>query len=73
MPSLNNVSFSIEAGEKVAFIGRIGSGKSTIQKLLLSLYPPSSGNVLLDGVDISQYNPSDCRNQIGYASQDDQL
>ena len=72
-PSLNQVSMHIRAGEKVAFIGRIGSGKSTLQKLLLALYQPKAGNVLLDGVDISQYDPVDIRNQVGYVAQDSQL
>jgi len=68
--SLKNVSFVIEPGEHVAIIGRIGSGKSTIQKLILGLYEPDSGQVLVDGLDIKQIDPADLRKNIGYVSQD---
>lgn len=68
--ALNNISFSIKPGEKVAIIGRIGSGKSTISKLLLHLYQPKSGSILLDGIDIAQIDPADLRRNIGYVSQD---
>ncbi len=68
--ALNNVSFSIKPGEKVAIIGRIGSGKSTISKLLLHLYQPKSGSILLDGIDIAQIDPADLRKNIAYVSQD---
>ncbi len=70
LPALQNVSFKMEAGEKVAVIGRIGSGKSTIAKLILRLYEADSGTILLDGVDISQIDPADIRKNIGYVSQD---
>ncbi|HRM35335.1 MAG TPA: ABC transporter transmembrane domain-containing protein, partial [Aliarcobacter cryaerophilus] len=52
--ALRNVSFTIKEGEKVAFIGRIGSGKSTIAKLILKLYEPEEGTILIDGIDIAQ-------------------
>ncbi|HZF71048.1 type I secretion system permease/ATPase [Sulfuricurvum sp.] len=68
--ALNNVSFRINPGEKVAIIGRIGSGKSTISKLLLHLYEPTSGSILLDGIDIKQIDPADLRKNISYVSQD---
>ncbi len=67
---LKNVSFCIEPGEHVAIIGRIGSGKSTIQKLILGLYEPDSGQILIDGIDINQIDPADLRKNIGYVSQD---
>ena len=67
---LRNVSFVINPGEHVAIIGRIGSGKSTIQKLILGLYEPTSGQVLIDGIDIKQIDPADLRKHIGYVSQD---
>ncbi len=67
---LKNVSFTIEPGEHVAIIGRIGSGKSTIQKLILGLYEPDSGQILIDGIDINQIDPADLRKNIGYVSQD---
>lgn len=70
VPSIKNVSFVIEPGEHVAIIGRIGSGKSTIQKLILGLYEPDSGQILLDGIDIKQIDPADLRKNIGYVSQD---
>lgn len=68
--ALNHISFSIKAGEKVAIIGRMGSGKSTIAKLLLHLYEPQSGSILLDGIDIQQIDPADLRKNISYVSQD---
>lgn len=68
--ALKNVSFRITAGEKVAFIGRIGSGKSTIAKLILKLYEPQEGSILIDGIDISQIDPSDLRKKISYVPQD---
>jgi len=68
--ALKNISFSVKAGEKVAIIGRIGSGKSTISKLLLKLYDVEEGAILLDGIDIKQIDPADLRKNIGYVSQD---
>lgn len=68
--SLKNVSFVIQPGEHVAIIGRIGSGKSTIEKLILGLYEPDSGQILIDGIDIKQIDPADLRKNIGYVSQD---
>lgn len=68
--ALKNISFAIKPGEKVAIIGRIGSGKSTISKLLLHLYEPSEGSILLDGIDIKQIDPADLRKNISYVSQD---
>lgn len=69
-PALKNVSFSIRKGEHVGIIGRIGSGKTTVEKLILGLYQPSSGAVLVDGVDIRQIDPADLRRDIGYVPQD---
>lgn len=68
--ALSHLSFTIKAGEKVAIIGRMGSGKSTIAKLLLHLYEPQSGSILLDGIDIQQIDPADLRKNISYVSQD---
>ena len=64
------MSFVINPGEKVAIIGRIGSGKSTIAKLILKLYEPDTGAILIDGIDISQLDPADLRKYIGYVPQD---
>jgi len=71
--ALNNVSFKIKARERVAIVGRIGSGKSTIQKMLLGLYSPKEGNIRIDGIDIHQIDPIDLRRNIGYVSQDSLL
>lgn len=68
--ALKNVSFNIKEGEKVAFIGRIGSGKSTIAKLILKLYEPQEGSILIDGIDISQIDPADLRKKVSYVPQD---
>lgn len=70
MDALTNVSFRVEPGEKVAIIGRIGSGKSSIEKLVLGLYEPDEGSILLDNTDIRQIDPVDLRHNIGYAPQD---
>lgn len=68
--ALEDVSFTIKEGEKVAFIGKIGSGKSTIAKLILKLYEPESGSILIDGIDISQIDPADIRKNFSYVPQD---
>jgi len=70
IPALKNATFVINPGEHVAIIGRIGSGKSTIQKLLLGLYEPDSGQILIDGIDINQIDPADLRKNMSYVSQD---
>lgn len=70
VPALNNLSFHIEAGERVAIIGRSGCGKSTLAKLLLKLYQPESGNVLFGGTELNQIDPTQLRKQIGYVPQD---
>jgi len=67
---LNNISLHIKAGEKIGLIGPIGSGKTTLGKLLLGLYEPLSGMVCMDGTDIRQIEPADLRQSIGYVSQD---
>ncbi|MBP0592610.1 type I secretion system permease/ATPase [Paraburkholderia sp. LEh10] len=68
--ALDGVSFRIAAGERVAIIGRVGSGKTTIEKLILGLYPPTSGNVLIDGVELRQWDPAALRRGIGHVPQD---
>jgi ATP-binding cassette subfamily C protein LapB len=67
---LNNINIDIHAGEKVGIIGPIGSGKTTLGKLLLGLYEPSSGMVSMDGTDIRQIDPAELRYFIGYVPQD---
>ncbi|MBR8462622.1 type I secretion system permease/ATPase [Campylobacter sp. faydin G-24] len=68
--SLDRVSFVIQPGEKVGIIGKNGSGKTTLQKLILGLYSPTEGSVLIDGIDINQIDPADLRRNIGYVPQD---
>jgi ATP-binding cassette subfamily C protein LapB len=68
--ALDGLSFKISAGERVALIGRVGSGKSTIQRLIMGLYQPIEGAVLLDGIDLRQLDPADVRRNQGYVSQD---
>ncbi|QCU89332.1 type I secretion system permease/ATPase [Thiomicrorhabdus sediminis] len=69
-PALNRVSFTINPGEKVGIIGRIGSGKSTIQKLLLGFYQVDEGSILIDGIDITQLDPAEVRRNMNYVPQD---
>ncbi len=68
--ALHGVSFRIEPGEHVAVLGRVGSGKSTLARLILGLYQPSSGAVLVDGIDVRQLDPAELRRGIGYVGQD---
>ncbi len=67
---LDNVSFTINPGEKVGVIGRIGSGKSTIARLILGLYEPAEGTILVDDTDYRQIDPADLRRSVGYIAQD---
>ncbi len=68
--ALAEVSFRIDKGEKVALVGRVGSGKSTVGKLLLGLYRPSEGAILVDGVDIRSLDPRELRRNIASVPQD---
>jgi ATP-binding cassette subfamily C protein LapB len=68
--ALKSVNFSIREGEKVVVIGRVGSGKTTLQKLLMGLYQTTGGAVSIDGVDVRQLDPADLRRNIGYVPQD---
>lgn len=72
-PSLNNMSFIIEPGERVGIIGAVGSGKTTIERLLLNLYEPTSGSVQIDGTDVRQVDPGDLRRNVGAVQQSPQL
>jgi len=71
--ALEAVSFTLEPGEHLALLGRVGSGKSTIARLLLGLYEQEEGVILLDGTDIRQLDPADLRRRIGSALQDSVL
>jgi ATP-binding cassette, subfamily C, bacterial LapB len=68
--ALDDVTFSIQPGERVAIVGRVGSGKSTIARLILGLYEPSEGAILVDDADIRQLHPDDLRHNIGAVLQD---
>ena len=68
--ALKDVNFSIKQGEHVAILGKNGCGKSTLNKLLMAFYRPESGQLLMDGIDLQQYDPTLLRKQIGYVPQD---
>lgn len=68
--ALNKVSFKISAGEKIGIIGQVGSGKSSIVKLITGLYEPTAGKVMLDGLDMQQLDLTQLRKQIAYVSQE---
>lgn len=72
-PALNEVSFTITPGETVALLGRVGSGKTTSGKLMNGLLQAQSGNILIDGHGIAQYDPAELRDGIGYLTQDSEL
>ena len=69
LDSLRDISFTIRPGERVGVIGRAGSGKSTLARLVLNLYNPGSGNIMLDGLDIRQIDPAETRGNICYFPQ----
>ena len=71
--TINNVSFKIPAGQKVALVGKMGSGKSTMSKLIAGMIEPSSGSILIDGIDVRQIDPADVRKNIGIMLQDSWL
>jgi len=71
--ALDGVSFKVKTGERVGVLGRIGSGKSTLARLMIGLYEPKDGAVLMDGTDIRQIDPADLRRNVGYVSQDNYL
>lgn len=71
--ALSDVSLRIRPGEKVAILGRMGSGKSTIARLIMGLYTPADGLVLIDGTDMKQIDPAAYRARIGVALQESVL
>lgn len=68
--ALRDISLKIQAGERVAILGRVGSGKTTLEKLILGLYQPTSGAVLVDSIDLRQLDPAELRRNVGYVPQD---
>lgn len=68
--SLTQVSFSLKKNEHIALVGRIGSGKTTIEKLIMGFYAPDSGSIRIDGIDIGQIDPINLRRNIGYIPQE---
>jgi ATP-binding cassette subfamily B protein len=68
--AIHDLSFTIAAGETVAIVGRNGAGKTTLIKLLCRLYDPSEGRILLDGIDIREFDPDELRAQVGAMFQD---
>ena len=73
VPALNHITFVIEPGDHIGIIGAVGSGKTTIERLLLNLYQPESGSVQLDNTDVRQIDPGDLRRSIGAVQQSPQL
>jgi len=69
-PTLRDLSFQIKPGEKVAILGKMGSGKSTVARLLAGLYEPDVGSILIDGVDIRQIDSADLRRNVGFMLQE---
>ena len=72
-PVIDNLSFKITAGQKVALVGKMGSGKSTLSRLIAGILEPSSGAILIDGVDVRQIDQSDIRKNIGIMLQESWL
>jgi len=68
--ALDNVSFRIRAGERVGIIGRIGCGKSTIARMMIGVYEPTEGAIMIDGTDLRQVDPADMRRNTGSVPQD---
>jgi ATP-binding cassette subfamily C protein LapB len=71
--ALEKISFKVAAGERVGIIGRVGSGKTTVGRLLVGFYEPMEGRILVDGVDMRQFDPADLRSGIGFVLQDTDL
>ena len=70
---LKGINIKIEAGERVGILGRVGSGKSSLLRVMSNLYRPTSGQVFSNGIDLSQIDPADWRASVGYVAQDSRL
>ncbi|WP_158235689.1 type I secretion system permease/ATPase [Limnohabitans sp. G3-2] len=73
LPVIRRLNLGLEAGSHLALLGRVGSGKSTLIRLMAGLYDPLGGSVRVDGIDMRQLDPAELRARIGYVSQDPQL
>ncbi len=71
--TIDNITFKIPAGQKIALVGKMGSGKSTLSKLIAGILEPTAGAILIDGVDVRQIDPADIRKNIGVMLQDSWL
>ena len=72
-PAIKDFNLTINPGERVGIIGKIGSGKTTLGRLLAGIYLPGAGNILIDGVDLRQFHPHELRGAIGVVTQDADL
>lgn len=72
-PIIDNLSFKIPAGQKVALVGKMGSGKSTLSRLIAGIYAPTEGAILIDGVDVRQIDTADIKKNIGIMLQESWL
>jgi ATP-binding cassette subfamily C protein LapB len=70
---LRNVTMRVQPGARIAILGRIGSGKSTVLRMLAGLYQPTEGNVEIDGIDLRQVDPAEFRGKVGFVSQEPRL
>jgi ATP-binding cassette, subfamily B, bacterial len=72
-PAVSDISFEVERGQTIAFVGPSGAGKTTLVKLLVGLYPPGAGRILYNGVPSTEIDLDGLRERIGFVTQDTQL
>jgi ATP-binding cassette subfamily C protein LapB len=70
---LKDINLRIEAGERIAILGRVGSGKSSLLRVMANLYRPTKGQIFSAGIDVAQIDPADWRASVGYVAQDSRL
>jgi len=73
LASLSDINLSVKPGERIAIVGRVASGKSTLGRLLCGLYPPSEGSIRIEGIDSRQFYPAELRRQFRFVGQDANL
>jgi ATP-binding cassette subfamily C protein LapB len=73
LASINNINLTIEPGERIAIVGRVASGKSTLGRILCGLYPPTGGAIRVDGIDSRQFYPAELRRNFRFVGQDANL